>query len=149
MYTVKINVIPHINTSDFIMPWLLPFFYTTIVWTLWKAINLSKNVRRVRSLGLPVTIQFYDPHPILLLLWVFYKRVVDTSDSTPLPSRTEERVAQKQGSDVFFKVYPSSIELVIKEPACAADVLSRRNDFIKLAEIAGMPQEVFSYEVWV
>ena len=122
------------------MSWLLPVVYTAVVWALWKAISLLRNLRTVRRLGLPILVQFYDPHPILLLLWVFYVRLVNTFGST-LSSRSRgESSIDKKRNDVFFKVYPSSIELIINDPECASNVLSRRNDFIKLAEIAGMRQ---------
>ena len=145
-FTVKLGSIQPVFTVLSIMPWLLPFLYTVLLWTLWKAIGLLRNVRIVRSLGLPTVVQYYDPHPILLLLWVFHKRLVKAFNSNLSSPSVGGSSFDKQGNDVFFKVYPSSIELIINDPECAANVLSRRNDFIKLAEIAGRRQYLLSCE---
>ena len=116
------------------MSWLLPLIYTTLLWSIWKASSLFTNIQRVRRLGLPLDVQFYDPNPVLLLLRVLYRRIIG-SFASKLLARDGSKVEKL--ADAYFRVYPSSVELIINDPESAANVLSKRNDFIKLSEIAG------------
>ncbi|MCJ1310452.1 hypothetical protein MMC25_004116, partial [Agyrium rufum] len=128
------------------MSWILPFLYTIVLWFLWTAGKLLRGYSRLKPLGLPIFVQIYDPNPGLLLIRVFSNRLLNAAlrnlrrllgiSDTPLPLKPRDL----PGNDLpaaYFRLCPSSVELIINDTELASNVLSRRNDFIKLVEIAG------------